>query len=521
MAAAGLTEDDLNNAARGGEGVAGGRLDAGLREKLDDIDKTIRPKRREKERGPTALIRTKVKSWNQGILRRRKGKGELGPSRSHTPSIEVIDEDKYDQHDRSRGFGGGRGSSDTERTTPTVASHSTNEQGGGTSGSGSGSGEITTSDSNETPSSNDIPRAATQPPTATYFPPAYRPASVRSLQPQAQSSSRGGSSSSPYEPSGSSREGGSNEAHTSQHGSGGPSPTIVEKTNAPGYYPAPATEDSEVALAVASRSDGKQRMEVPTSEEEEEENRVRHIATDDKQVLERMRMGGSAPPQRLSSEEGTDDAGHDGVVAGVGPSAPGVEVDEHGFERHDPSMLLAPPITEDGPSSSSSSSTQYPRPPQRPNMAYRLYSQDDLAASLGVDERHLLPSAPPPAHPDHLVPSAPPFLDTDTDYHPEGGDEDDDPTPTAPIPSAPAFDLDPDDDAGAGDGGDEVHHSDSVVDGGDEYTRTDTNDTRDTRSDDTRPSPHLETGSRSREEDPDMEVPAGQSRNPSLPVYEP
>lgn len=511
-----MTEDDLHDVARGGGGVAGGRLDAGLREKLEDIDKTIRPKKRDKERGPTAMIRTKVKSWNQGILRRRKGKGELGPSRSHTPSIEVIDEDKYDQHDRSRG---GRGSSDTERTTPTVASHSTNEQGGGTLGSGSGSGEITTSDSNETPSSNGLPRAATQPPTATYFPPAYRPASVRSLQPQTQSTSRGGSSTSPYEASGSSREGGSNEHHTSQHGQG-PSPMPVEKTNAPGYYPAPATEDSEVALAVASRSDGKQRMEVPTSEEEEEENRVRHIATDDKQILERMRMGGSAPPQRLSSQDATDDTGPHVDGVGVGPSAPGVEVDEQGFERHDPSMLLAPPIPGDEPSSSSSSSTQYPRPPQRPSMAYRQYSQDDLAASLGVDERHLLPSAPPPAHPDHLVPSAPPFLDTDPNHHGQDGDGDDDPTPTAPIPSAPAFDLIPDDEAGD----DELHHSDSGVEGGDEYARTDTNDTNDTNdtrdSDDTRPSPQL--GSRSIEEEgPDMEVPAGQSRNPSLPVYEP
>lgn len=502
-----MTEDDLQHAARGEGGAAGGGLDGPLREKLDNIDNSItRPKRREKERGPTALIRTKVKSWNQGILRRRKGKGELGQSRSHTPSIEVIDEDKLDDRDRDRGQ---RGSSDTERTTPTIASQSSRERGGT-----SGSGDVTTSDSNETPSSTELSRAATQPPTATYFPPAYRPASVRSLQARTLNPTPGGSSSSPHEAPGSS--GGSNHQRTLQHGT---PPTPAEKTNAPGYYPAPATEESEVALAVASRSDGKQRMEVPSSEEEDEENRVRHIATDDKQVLERMRMGGSAPPQRSFSDQLTDGSAEDGE----GPSAPGVEVDDQGFERHDPSILLAPPITTGTaePESSSSSSTQYPLPPpQRPSMSYRLYSQDDLAESLGLDERHLLPSAPPPAHPDHLVPSgpsAPPFLVTDPEHAANGDDDrDDGPTPTAPVPSAPAFDL------GSPDGTDqedeEVHHSDSGVDGGDEYARTDTNDTRD--SDDFRPSPGPVSAA-VEEEEPDMEVPAGQSRNPSLPVYEP
>ena len=516
LAAAGLTEDDLDNAARGGGEVPGGRLDGALREKLDDIDKSIRPRpHKTKERGPTALIRTKVKSWNQGILRRRKGKGELGPSRSHTPTIEVIDEGK--DEDRARAHGA-RGSSDTDRTTPTVASHSTNDRGGTL-----GSGEITTSDSNETPSSNGIPRAATQPPTATYFPPAYRPASVRSLQTRPQT--RPGSSTSPYEASGSSCGSHANEHPTSsQHDN---SPTIVEKTNAPGYYPAPANEEAEVALAVASRSDGKQRMEVPTSEEEEEETRVRHIATDDKQVLERMRMGGSAPPQRLiSGATAIDELGDAGEGEGQGPSAPGVEVDAEGFERHDPCLLLAPPITtedESGSSSSSSAQQQYPRPPpQRPGMSYRLYSQDDLAASLGVDERHLLPSAPPPAHPDHLVPSAPPFLDTVPGE--EGDVGVDGPTPTALAPSAPAFDLelDPNEAEYANEvvvGGEgEEHHSYAGVEaGGDENTSADTNDTRESReSDDPRRSP-----SDNEAEETDMEVPAGQSRNQSLPVYEP
>lgn len=487
-----MTEEDINN-DRGGNGI-----DSALREKLEEIDKLTRGKhgsapgnsvpkqRKERERGPTALIRTKVRSWNQGVGLLRRRKGGLGPTRSNTPSIEVIDDDKYDHRNT------GRGSSDTERTTPTVASHSSNDRAGT---SGSGSGEATTSDTNETPSSSELSRTVTQPlpptganGTATYFPPAYRPASVRSLQmrpPPASSSSR------PNQTSGtlpSDSPEGSGETDVTTH-----SPR--EKTNAPGYYPAPATEDSEVALAVASRSDGKRRMDVapPSDEEEEEANRIRHIATDDKQVLERMRMGASAPPTQLTA--GFAGAGNEEE----GPSAPEVEVDEQGFERHDPAILHVPPPLEEGEGSSS----QFPRPPpQRPNLSYRLYSQDDLAASLGVDDHHLVPSAPPPAHPDHMAPSAPPL---------HLGEE-------LSVPSAPAF---PEDDHDH-DHNHSFENDESGADGGDEYTRTDTNDTRD--SDESAPSAPVlrqETAAEEEEEEGDRAIPEGQTRNPSLPLYEP
>jgi hypothetical protein len=414
LAAAGLTEDDINN---NGDGV-----DSALREKLAQIEGIAGPKPKprsqaKKERGPTTLIRTKVRSWNQDVLRRRKqvaGVG-LGPSRSATPSIHVIDEEE-DKPDHDPNIRIDRGSNDTDRTTPTVASTSTNDR--REFGSGSGSAEVTTSDST-TPSSSDLPRAATQPPTATYFPPAYRPASVRSLQVG------------PSVPSGSS---GSNASPGHGHGdtltmaegetrSRGQS-RAVEKTTAPGYYPAPATEDSEVALAVASRSDGKQRMDVaPPDEEEEERDRIRHIATDDKGVLERMRLGGSAPQQSATPS-----------APGVGPSAPIVEVDEEGFESHDP-LVLGSPLPEhqheddqdEDQTTPTTSSSGIPAPPRRRPMAYRLYSQDDLAASLDIHEHHLVPSAPPPAHEDHLVPSAPAIPD---DLE---GDED--------RPSAPTFEI--------------------------------------------------------------------------------
>lgn len=508
LAAAGLTEDDVANNP-GGDGI-----DSALREKLEEIDKTIKGKprsgvagtkqRRERERGPTALIRTKVRSWNQGMGLLRRRRGGLGPSRSNTPSIEVIDDDKEDQ--QSGRYHGRRGSSDTERTTPTVASHSSNDLAGT---SGSGSGEATTSDTNETPSTTDLSRTPTQPPplTATYFPPAYRPASVRSLRIQ-----NGASSSRSPDAVGSSGQ--NSGGDDSEDAAAAAAAFPREKTNVPGYYPAPATEDSEVALAVASRSDGKRRMDVaPPDEEEEEANRIRHIATDDKQVLERMRLGASAPPEHTAVGAGTD------VTDEQGPSAPEVEVDEQGFERHDPAVLARSAPPREDPTPSSSAPPHFPRPPpQRPGLSYRLYSQDDLAASLGVDERHLLPSAPPPAHPDHMVPSAPPLPDNGEE---EDGEKEEEGTGRVGVraetqPSAPV--LDDDDDL-------ENHHSsndESGADGGDEYARTDTNDTRYSYSDASAPQQGGEAeveevggGGRDRALDRDP------GRNPSLPLYEP
>lgn len=387
LAAAGLTEEDVNN--NGG--------DSALREKLAKIAGTTAPKPRTKERGPTSVIRTKVRSWNQGVLRRRHAQAGLGPSRSQTPSIEVIAEEKPEEDPNE----GRRGSDESNRSVPTDASQTSVERGGT-----SGSPDNITSDTNtnET-SSSGFSRAATQPPTATYFPPAYRPASVRSLQ---LSHRPGPSSTGPAIPVG------------SQH-STPTSPPVVEKTTAPGYYPAPATEDSEVALAVASRSDGKQRMDAPPQQDEDEETRVRHIATDDKLVLERMRLGGSAPPQH----GGQDD----------GPSAPTVEVDDQGFELPDEDAEAnhEPPTL--GPVIAESSSSVLPAPPRQRPMAFRVYSHADLAETLEVDESHLLPSAPPPAHEDHLVPSAPPLS------LPE---EDDDETPSAP--TAPSFEMEGEED---------------------------------------------------------------------------
>jgi hypothetical protein len=413
LAAAGLTEEDVNN--NGG--------DTALREKLAKIAGTTAPKPRTKERGPTSLIRTKVRSWNQGVLRRRHAQAGLGPSRSQTPSIEVIEEKPEEDPNE-----GGRGSNETNRSVPTDASQTSVERGGT-----SGSPDNITSDTNtnET-SSSGFSRSLTQPSTATYFPPAYRPASVRSLQLHRQS---GPSTSGPVVSAG------------SQH-STPQSPPVVEKTTAPGYYPAPATEDSEVALAVASRSDGKQRMDAPPPQDEEEETRVRHIATDDKLVLERMRLGGSAPPQH----GGQDD----------GPSAPTVEVDDQGFELpdEDTEESREPPVL--APVLGEASSSILPAPPRQRPMVFRVYSHADLAETLEVDESHLLPSAPPPAHEDHLVPSAPPLT------LPE--DDDDVESPSAP--TAPSFDLEDEEEGDLGEAAPEpevLPTPDHTTDSGDDH----------------------------------------------------
>lgn len=241
--------------------------------------------------------------------------------------------------------------------------------------------------------------------STTYFPPAYRPASVRRYP--SEHSASGSSTSLP--------EGSRDERRSDATG--------AEKTRAPGYYPAPTTVESEVALAVASRSDGKQRMRVPDIpiEEEADRSRMGHVATDDKRVLEQLRLGASAPPVQLDSLGDTD-----------GPSAPDVHVDEQGFEQVEPDSLpspadLAPPV---------SLHPDLPAPPQsirQRSISFRQTAVDehDVGVHEQLDELNLLPSAPPaieaPWQSD--IPSAPPL--------PEEEDEQ--------APFAPPFEMEGDD----------------------------------------------------------------------------
>jgi hypothetical protein len=215
-------------------------------------------------------------------------------------------------------------------------------------------------------------------------------------------------------------------------------PTGVEKTRVAGYYPAPATEGLELAQAVASRSDGKQRMPI-----EEEENTMRHVATDDKRVLEQLRMGASAPGG-ISEAGSGEEADLGGLQSGPGPSAPRVEVDELGFERHGDLEVMR-----DVRGAGVEGLVEPPRPPlQRSLRTFgefglsepngRLSYTSDFAGptSFELSTGAPAPSAPPglAALPPVSAPSAPPM--TDVEAH------------SYLVPSAPplADDLVPSDD---------------------------------------------------------------------------
>jgi hypothetical protein len=365
LAAAGLNEDDIN----------GNNAEAAFKEKLGELEKQHRTKR--KEAG--SFVRTKVKKWNAG-LRRRKNRGDKG--RDGEGSMEVLQEDGEEDAEVIEGEGPGgmtRRSTDSATSTPR---------------SDTGDTPVTPASTPPPNSTADIPILAPPVALTPYFPPAYRPASVRSYRPNDAGPSR--PMSPPIE-----------------------QPDLIiptsetDKTRAPGYYPAPATQGAEDALAVVSRSDGKSRV-IPVDTDDVRES-VAHVATDDKRVLERMRMGASAPP--LSGVE-------------EGPSAPGVEVDEQGFERVDEEVEEV-----EVPEDHETRHSDIPAPPKP--VTQRSYR----AKEPERDEREILPSAPPdmrgfsPSAPPEVevgeTPSAPPLLDEEVEV--EDGED------PVGIPSAPVL----------------------------------------------------------------------------------
>lgn len=347
--------------------------EAAFKEKLQELEKQHRSKKRKD--GNVGFSRIKVKKWTGG-LRRRRGKDEQDEgSRPSTPTIEVIQEE-------------GPKSEEQDDRTPSVNTINSVAP-GETTDTTDGLGPRTETEDSTRPTDTSpelsVENASGDAP-APHLPPEYRPASVRSYQ--MNDSGIGGSS-----------------RRRSSLGAvpGGTS----DKTRAPGYYPAPATEDGEQALGVVSRAEGKRPIRPPSPTAEAEAERVRHIATDDKRVLEQMRLGASAPPRSTPPGEMDQD--------GAGPSAPNVEVDQDGFERfeqipQEPSSPL--PSTPSG-------SSDLPAPPKSLN-------QRSVVAEP-VSELHLLPSAPPGAL-DASLPSAPPLPDS----------------PLAP--SAPPLALDEEDD---------------------------------------------------------------------------
>lgn len=392
LAAAGITEGAAPGSAQ----------ELAFKEKLAELEKQHRAK---KQKGAgTTFVKSKVRRWNASVgLRRRKGKGD-GTGSPNGGLGEILEEEKVADAPAQqptlavrRDSAGSMASQQSRERSSGEASGSTTAVNDLSPGSGESTGSTTGSAPAET--ANSGPPAPAQP-GAPSFPPAYRPASVRSVRLGTAAAS---SSSRPAQA-----------VTEPDHELDPPVLDAQEKVRAPGYYPAPATEESEAAIAVASRRDGKRRMPDPEEVADgDQQARTRHIATDDKRVLEQMRMGASEPPAApplLAAPVTIDGQGESG------PSAPIVEVDEAGFERFDPAAELAPASPAAVPPRLH---PDLPLPPAATR--HRLFTTPSSEPS---DEAHLLPSAPPSAF--TSAPSAPGLSEADG---------------SAAAPSAPIFDM--------------------------------------------------------------------------------
>ncbi|EIW69064.1 hypothetical protein TREMEDRAFT_68945 [Tremella mesenterica DSM 1558] len=361
LVAAGINPDDTT------ANVA----ETALRDKLAELEN--HHKTRQNRQGGSYLVRTKIRGWRAG-LRKRKGK-------QTSEGMGVVEEDKPVEGVNEVVV------QDLDQTSnvPSAEEPQLNDS---TSPSPHLSGGV---------EPENVPEGHPIEPDHPFFLPAYRPASVQSGPPPHSSSNQ-------------------------QTATDVVSGAVMDKTSVPGYYPAPTTAESEMALAVVSTADGKRRLPLPNLDVEEGNRTVVHIATDDKTELERLRLGGSAPPLRDSSSE----------TEGAGPSAPGLEVDEEGFERVDREGHMEMGHGDnlgtvvEGRRRIVSGEEKYegvPPPPLR--ITPKVLETSDVG--LGSHE-HPLPSAPPILAPlviasapplleveEGVVPSAPPMEEDDTE----------------------------------------------------------------------------------------------------------
>ena len=372
----------------------------------------------------------KVGKWRRGLRRRKLGQS---PSGSLEQVVVVEDEDL-----RRSGSGDPDGSreDDGARVQATDDGEASNANPPETRSSEEENAVTELTDQSTGPSEGVQSASVTQESASTavptgnppqFFPPAYRPASVTSLYqsehpPRALDTDHTPGSSTPPPPHPSS----SSSAAVEQTSDQGRvlSARAQEKSPAT-YYPAPTTLEAEQALAVALAAESGQ-PSMSGAGHEEEDSTTAHVATDDKQLLERLRVRGSRPP--TANQPGD-------VQPGV-PTAPVVEVDEDGFERLDvgPSSSAVP--EEEDVAQSSSAMPLPPRPtvqrsllalgstsPMSPSAPHQPFSPVSPSA----------PSAPPPEESDVIAPSAP-VLD-----EPETDDDDDLEYSSPPQPSQPSL----------------------------------------------------------------------------------
>ncbi|CAD6564923.1 MAG: hypothetical protein TREMPRED_000400 [Tremellales sp. Tagirdzhanova-0007] len=324
FAAAGLNQSLIN----------GSTTDSALKEKSTEFEQQHRVKG---GKSKTTHAKLKVRKWNRG-LRRRKGKLE-----EEEPGTHVIVDGESNESIRTI-------ESAQRYEDPTADSENAPRR------------------SERSPDHSEFtPRTSVQ-----YFPPAYRPASVRSYRMSVLARTA---------PSATARLVDDTELLSEP-----PVPVTAEKTGVPGYFPAPVTEEAETAISLALRRDGKtSKMMFDADETAEGVPKTRHLATDDKQILEQLRLGASAPPMSAVSD----------VEDGDSPSAPHVDVDEQGYERTMDNLECTTSPCLCWPSESD---TSIPLPPRKIVQRFSRSQKSNMPITIEyVDERHLLPSAPPVA----------------------------------------------------------------------------------------------------------------------------
>jgi type II secretory pathway pseudopilin PulG len=477
LAAAGLTEDDVRNSDEDAQ--------AKFKERLDELERQYDVRRRSKSKvhHPSAFVRTKVRVWHKG-MRKRKNAGATQNADGEKPTESFTTAHVLGgRQSPASSFTASRTSvASSARSSPDGTNPRVTRRGSSTGSPESGHTPETTlvntnSDAPLSPTaSNSRPASSSQPPSTAEpspqtspvsgsaepqypnLPPAYRPASIHG---------NGEGSSSSQTP------GMRNVA------------AAAEKVAASGFYPAPATAEAEQAQRIAHRGESKASIIVPPEEEEERERH--HVATDDKRQLERLRMGGSAPPVSRVEDE-------------AGPSAPHFEVDDSGFELFpaegqgqgsssltvprssplpSPSLLPAPPSparltslntfgsfrSADGLLRSVSHGSARDRSLDSAPLSPSVPPMDlDTPSAPPVASSPMLPSAPPPEDEDegegettHVLsapsaPSAPPLddLDDGSEYEHEHELECAHESPSAPpAEDEPADDESPDAEAGS------------------------------------------------------------------------
>lgn len=272
-------------------------------------------------------------------------------------------------------------------------------------------------DSSDDPSSADAPTEETPRAPASAFPPAYYRTTSGNAVPS--------TSATPPD-----------ESTTGRVTDVGPSARALEKRPMAGVgyddcFPAPTTEEQEEAVNIAYNRNLSATGETAAETAGEYSGAMApmptgaagHVATDDKQVLERLRLAGSAPPP-LDEPAGAsgDPAIRVDTVEPAG-TAPDLPVDEDGFETLEE---LAPPDEDAIPGASNSVGLALPLPPAPVAQRSLAYTQPSASPGMSSPIIASAPSAPyeEPEGPT-AMPSAPP-LDLDS------AEPEDRPEPGAP-----------------------------------------------------------------------------------------